>query len=499
MTAEASNVRESKAAEEPAVRFHPAVFVGFLILCLIVGYPGRLNEDSFAQLMGAANQTYLNDLHSPFVTWMWSIPAAATGQPAGALVVNSLLLSLYAAVVPIRLPREFKAVLALVLETLFKLFLAAWASLISKDVVLVALLLAALAAGQLAGKGARRRPWLWAGAACLALSLMIRPSNFVMLAVAVALFLPAVVRSVRSYFVIAAVAAFLLALSVPFYLAANRWLFGARSGHVETQLLLFDAAGISVATGTNQFARLPGWPTDRLPPPADCYTPMQAATMTPWGRCTNYWLAQEQVVARHGRHTIGLWWLRTIVANPLAYARHRAAFSAKLLDARTLYLPPGTRTPPVWKMTGRDIPALNSDGRAGHFARAAAGRPEAAAIQWWRPNRLQLLYLGAAFTLHSHRRTDIVALAACLLVVGAAWRRRRQAKPVLLSATLAGAIGVGNAAMHFALGVAAQQRYLLPTFCCALVALIAYLRAPRPVATLDGSSRDCVPEQPPDR
>lgn len=470
------------------MRFHPGIFVGFLILCLIVGYPGRLNEDSFAQLLGAANRAYLNDLHSPFVTWLWSLPTAVAGQPAGALVVNALLLSIYGAVVPVRLPRESRAIFALVLETVFKLFLAAWASLISKDVVLIALLLAALAAAQLAGTGPRHRPWLFAGAACLALSLMVRPSNFVMLAVATALFLPAVVRSVRAYFVLAAGTAFLLALSVPFYMAANRWVFGAGSGHVETQLLLFDAAGISVATGSNQFARLPGWPTDQLPPPADCFTSVHAGTMTPWGRCTNYWLAQERVAAQHGRHKIGLWWLHTIVANPVAYAKHRSTFIANLLDARTLYLPPGTRWPPFWRLTARDIPALNSDGRASHFARVAGAMPEPRAFQWWRPNRFQILYIGAAYTLHGHRRTDIVALSVCVLVVGAGWWRRRQAKPVLLTATMAGAIGIGNAAMHFAVGVAAQQRYLLPTFCCAIFALIAYLRAPQ-LAAASGPSR----------
>src|SRR5687768_12738907 len=109
------------AAPEAAVRFSWLIFAMFLILCVAVNYPGRLNEDSLLQLVGAADRGLLTDLHSPLVTWIWSLPAPVLGQPAAALLVQSLLLACYAAMVPAALPRDARGVAALAIETVFKL------------------------------------------------------------------------------------------------------------------------------------------------------------------------------------------------------------------------------------------------------------------------------------------------------------------------------------------------------------------------------------------
>src|SRR5688572_27456415 len=57
------------------VRFSALLFTAFLIAAFGINYPGRMNEDSLWQFIGWANPEQMNDLHSPFVTWMWSLPA----------------------------------------------------------------------------------------------------------------------------------------------------------------------------------------------------------------------------------------------------------------------------------------------------------------------------------------------------------------------------------------------------------------------------------------
>ena len=61
------------AREAPGVRFQPLVFIAFTLLAVMTNYPGRLNEDSLGQLIGAANPLFLTDHHSPTVTWLWSL------------------------------------------------------------------------------------------------------------------------------------------------------------------------------------------------------------------------------------------------------------------------------------------------------------------------------------------------------------------------------------------------------------------------------------------
>lgn len=455
-------------APEPPARFSWLVFALFLILCVAVNYPGRVNEDSLQQLAGAADRASRTDLHSPLVAWIWGLPAPLLGQPAGALLVQSLLLAFYAAMVPAALPRDLRGVAALAMETVFKLALVVSAGFIIKDMLLVGLLLAGLAALQ--------RRWTAAAAGLLALALFVRPTNFVMVGIAAALVLALHARTFRTYAVALAVSAALLLISLPVYFGFNRYVARARPGHAEIQLYLFDSAGISARTGKDLYADLEPWPKG-LPDPRLCYTASEAAIIAPWAKCSGYAEAGSTINAL-GPRVLPRWWLLNILSNPGAYAGHRLDFTAHLLDPRES----GRNHPVYGRLAGqpeRHLYALNRPDQAERFRTAAGGRIAADEIGWWRGNRAAGLFAGLGVLVFGFRWTEVFSLLACMAVVAAGFRRRWRGRPVPLAAPAAAALGIGNVAMHAWLGVASQDRYLFPTVCCAAFALGAALRARR--------------------
>ncbi len=460
-------------APEPRVRFSPLVFAAFLALCVAVNRPGRLNEDSVEQLAGAADRASLTDLHSPLVAWLWSLAAPLSGQPLSALLVQSLLLAFYAAMVPAALPRDPRGIAALALETVFKLALVVSAGFIIKDVLLVGLLLAALAAAQRARSAPAAGPWLAAAAVLLALALFVRPTNVVMVGIAAALVLALHARTFRAYFASLLGVGALLVIALSLYFGFNRYVARAQPGHAEIQLFLFDSAGISARTGKDLFAPLAPWPRG-LPDPRTCYTPSEAAIMAPWAKCAGYADAGRTINAL-GPRVLPRWWLANLLAHPSAYAGHRLAFTAHLLDPRE-----SGRSHPVYGRFAnpwqRHLYALNRPDQAARFDEAARGRLGERDIGWWRGNRAADLFAALGAFVFGFRWTEALGLAACAAVVAAGFRRRR---PLPFAASAAAALGLGNVAMHVLLGVASQDRYLLPTVCCAIFAMIAILRASR--------------------
>jgi len=211
------------------------------LLCLAVNWPGRLNEDSLQQFIGFCSPSDLSDLHSPIVTWLWSLPVAFARQPAAALLVQSTLLAAYAAVLPNPLPSEWRGLAILAAELAFKLSLVVLAGFIIKDVVLVGLLLVALATLQRSRSSERPVPWIFLSLILLALSLFVRPFNFIILGVAAALFLPLALQRWRHYPAALAAACILFSLSLPLYSSFNRYVAKARPGHAEVQLFLREA------------------------------------------------------------------------------------------------------------------------------------------------------------------------------------------------------------------------------------------------------------------
>jgi hypothetical protein len=440
----------------------------FLLLAIACNYPGRLNIDSVEQLSGAADIGSLTNWHSPLVTWLWSLPSAWIGQPAGALLVQSALFAFYAAVRPARIAWSPFSGAYLIVELLFKLVLIAWCGVILKDVLLTGVTLALIGAFQLARSGQHSVKWFVACAFLLLVAAFVRPTNFLILLVLAAFLLLFLVRTRRSYWgALAGAAAVSLAL-LPANQVLNR-LVGAWETYPEQQLLLFDLGGISATTGNNLFAQIPGWPSN-LPPPRDCYTPRLWDNFAPWGRCSGYSAAYVQSRARGGFSPTAWVWARGVASHPVAYLRHRGLHTFHTLEAFP------QRPSGIFRA---DDPRsqwtpVNSKPRQAQLARRLVElKADPGLFSLWRENitiqpftRLSHLLLGRFFA-------PAAALAVCLTMMGVALARLRRGRRIDPAIVLAAGIGLGNTAMIFAFGVAASARYLLPLmFCTAAGALI---------------------------
>ncbi|HEY0412272.1 MAG TPA: hypothetical protein VGD66_03925 [Allosphingosinicella sp.] len=443
------------------MRFSPVVFVLFALACFAWNYPGQLNVDSVEQLVGMADPRYLNDWHSPLVGWIWTLAAPWLGEPAAATAVHSLLLAFFAATVPVQRGRSAFERSLTGFEILLKLSLLTMAGTILKDIMLAALLLGFLACLQLVPNARRPRAWLGGAALFLALALTVRPPNFLMAVFAIALFMALYVRSARAWAAWVAPLSAILALALPVAAGINAGLFHAENGHAEKQLILFDAAAIAAATGKPVFEELPGWPKAGLPPPAACYEVVEWDSLAPWGRCPGYSAAFDTVEWQHGRRTTFGWWARAILRHPAAYARHRLAFA--------LY----TIGPATSLSASRVPPPLNSEAQRTDLRRVVGGRMDERRFQIW------IDRTPSATAALDRALVSIVpwlpglALAACLGLFAGAVRARRAGRRWDLTAALAAAFGLGNAAMLTLTGVSSSERYMLPAIVLAAAGLIA--------------------------
>lgn len=460
---------------EPAVRFSAAAFGIFFLSCLAVNWPGRLNEDSLEQFIGFQNPIMLGDLHSPLVTYLWSLAAPFVKQPAAALIVQSALLSFYAAMLPSPLPRRGAALVAAVAEAVVKLSLVILAGFVIKDVLLVGLLLAALACLQRAGAPPGSTRWFVAAAVLFLLSLVVRPTNFFMMVIAALVVVPLAARTWRGRGLALSAALALLASSLPVYAAFNAYVAKARKDHAEIQLFLFDGAGISARTGRDLTAGLPGWPAG-LPDPRRCYRPSEAAIIAPWSPCRGYAEAGLAVYARGRRHMIA-WWLRNIARHPLAYVSHRLDYASNLIDPVGASLGHPVYSAAAADRPGRYLYALNAPRHAGRLEAATAGRLSPGRFLVWREGTAARSFAHLTNLILGFRGTPAIALLASLLLLGWTWLLHLRGRPLPpLTIPVAASLAAGNFLMHAVAGVASQERYLHPTIFCAAFALLVALR-----------------------
>lgn len=469
-------VSQARANPErsPAARFSPFWFLLVFAAIWLVNHPGRVNADSLEQLVGAAYPEFRTDWHSPIVGWLWQIPAPLLGQPSAALLVQAVLVAFGAAVLPAGGKTDWRSLAALALDIGLKAALVALAGAISKDILLAALLLAATGAYRLSRGSARRGPWLGATAALLLFSALVRSPNILMFALAAALALPFFGSGRRQYFTrLGTICVALLAGA-----AIGGWLVGsvlrARPVHPEAQVVLFDIAGVSVQSGDNLFPRMPGWPGMALPRLETCYDPALWDNFAPWGRCRHYLLATRTAVERVGESRFAGWWLDELLAHPAAYARHRIAYMRITLGS-------GITGPPRLAVYGGPS-ALNGTGNEAALRYAAHGRIAASYFQTWDDRTMPLALAYAPLLMLWWPGLCAVALLACLLMLGAAfrWRRRGVAIDPLIPA--AAALGIGNVVTMLVFGAASSPRYFTPLLLAAYLAGSALLRSRAPPA-----------------
>ncbi|MGE3747047.1 MAG: hypothetical protein AB7G25_15275 [Sphingomonadaceae bacterium] len=459
------------------VRFSPSVFGAFLLLALAVNYPGRLNPDSFKQLLESLGFRPLDDWHGPVVTWLWSLPGPLLGQPTGALLIQCVCFAFFAAVLPLPRERGFKSSAMLTAEVLFRLALVAIAGIVIKDALLAGMLLALIATVQLARSSAMTTTWRTVSIGLFILCLLVRPTNFLMFLMAFALIGMFLFRTVRGYVLAMGVAAILLVSMVPITAVINRDLLNARNSRAEKQLIVFDIAGISHGTRENKFLTLEEWPSG-LPDPIGCYNPKLwdpffSKNHPIWSKspCNGYADIFNGVSDRTGGLTG--WWVGQILSNPFAYARHRVAYSRKLMGTHQhiiVHEPPYSDT-----MNRNDDPRFYTkrygrDTVPGDFDQLAT----------WNNDLGLKPFAKLSSLLFAQKYGYKIALVVCLILFGWNLRKHFKRREVNLMVPLVAAVGIGNVGMLVFFGVASEGRYLVPTICCACVAALLALR---PVAS----------------
>jgi len=226
----------------------------------------------------------------------------------------------------------------------------------------------------------------------------------------------------------------------------------ASHANIESALMIFDVAGISTASRSDLFAEIPGWPTQSLPRPWDCYNPYYWDQFK-WGKCGRYFdLFNARVSNRYA------FWVDAILSHPRAYLLHRARYVYR--DLRS----------PAPVATFRSPDAVNTaSAEAQMFGAFTHGIDMRGQFQLWRPTAAsRIIELIAALVFS--RPAGLVQIAACFVVVFFGIGKGRGA--IDKSMLMAGGIGVANILLMAVLGVSALGRYLLPSYVCGFLILM---------------------------
>ncbi|MGY4397491.1 hypothetical protein ACVWZA_002685 [Sphingomonas sp. UYAg733] len=449
---------EAPRFTDPALGFYWPVGVLFATICFAIGYPGRLNQDSLYSVITMTSPGELGNWHSATLGWLWSLPGPLLGQPAGGLLIQSILFGLFAGFLPRTLP-TMRGRLTLALELLFRLTLAGSFGYLGKDIVTVATLLIAV---QLIRYGLHVRLG-YAHYIALALlvlfMLLIKAPNFLTFVLCIAMLLPFAVRSPKIYGAVVAVALLMGLLAVPLNRVVDRALFHAKDMHPDKQLVIFDLAAISLRTGTNAFAKVPGWPAAKLPPIGKCFMPNMWDPFAPWGPCAGYSAAYDPLDGPLTRR-----WATEIVSHPIAYAQHRLTYAGYLLRSQDHA---------TWGIAGVAVNDTASPIGALEMSemmtRLRANRP----VQLWQTRPADQPFQWLETGLLRYPKVQSVAMIGSLAILLLCGLRRREG--IRLGALLPAGLALGNFGMLVVFGVADPVRYLLPTICLFYVALLALL------------------------
>lgn len=442
------------------------VYALLVTVAWVVNFPGRLNPDSVDML----TQVHINDYddwHAPVVTLIWSVFEPAMRQPSAALLMQSLLMFVYPAIVATGNYSRRSRLFNVTLFAGWVIFLAALISVtgqIVKDLVLVALVLCLLVPLELSSRPNPERKWWPALAVLLMLIFLVRPTNFPMLAIAGIIWTFFAVKGSWTRVKVAVAVIAVCAASLVVSPAVNRGLLGAQNAMTERSLIVFDVAGISVNLKRDLFAELPGWPDNQLAKPWDCYTATSWDSFQ-WGDCRGYSQRLKSIMEKDGTAFVVRWWLKAVVSHPIAYLQHRLAYSYAMLRHMN---PVSTLDAPYAVNTPSRLNELYSS-----FSRNVDMRDY---FQLWNPVTAYIPFGWAAALVFS-RPVAGLSFVFCGFSLLWAWYRGKKGPATDSVAVISSAIGLANVATLAVFGIASEGRYLILTVVCAAVALWRIARA----------------------
>lgn len=307
-----------RLGRDTAAAIAAAVLLTASIGLSLAYWPGVMSWDSIRQY-GQALSGRFDDWHPPMMEAIWRRLLVFGGGPSPMLVFQ---LGLYGAgfglLVGWALRRRRPALaLALAASSLMPVFIATVAAVI-KDSLMAALLLAA--AGLLAWrKDGRDLPLRLAAGALIGLAATMRFNAFLAGAPLLVALLPERLHAGRLTMIAAGAAAMaVLLLPMP---VANR-LLGAERSDPQLSQVIFDLGGITEHTRRSAFPPLPV--KDPVSANDDCYTPVRWDLYAVWAEdvCpVGFEAVRQAFQARRVSPT--LYWVKTILSHPIAYALHR--------------------------------------------------------------------------------------------------------------------------------------------------------------------------------
>jgi hypothetical protein len=304
---------------------------------LFAGFPGVANDDSDSQYAQAVDHRF-NDWHPPIMAWLWSIFRLLADGNGPMFCFHVACYWLGFGLIAVALSRAGRPLAAwgIIGVALFPPFLMMNINIL-KDVGLAVTFLAAFAALFRYRIADRRVP-----AAVVAISVVLLfygtlvRGNAVFGAAPLLAYLinPQWLGRPWRVLVFSAPAAMLL---VPVSAVFNHNVLYATSLGIVRSLQIFDMTGIAFYSGdVSIFGAGHSFTRQDV---ESCYTPIQWDTLSPWGECRFFWnrlavsrdlrevekLAPMDAMAARPNPNLPHYWVASIIAHPLAYARHRLA------------------------------------------------------------------------------------------------------------------------------------------------------------------------------
>jgi hypothetical protein len=430
---------------------------------LFVGFPGVANDDSDSQYAQAVDR-HFNDWHPPIMAWLWSVFRLLADGNGPMFCFHVACYWLGFGLIAVALSRAGRPLAAwgIIGVGLFPPFLMMNFNIL-KDVGLAVTFLAAFAALFWYRIADRRAP-----AAVVAISIVLLVYGTLVRSNAVFGVVPLLAYLINPQWLgrpwrLLVFSAPVAMSIVPVSSLFNHNVLNASSVRIIRSLEIFDMTGIAFHSGDmsvfgpgNSFTRQDV---------ESCYTPIQWDTLSPWGECRFFWnrlaisgdlrkveeLAPMDAMEARPNPDLTNHWVASIIAHPLAYARHRLAhFSSE-----------------IYFLAQSDHSNVVAFGAPmGEAARDAAALP----MQREPPYLMLYVVLQTpAFWL---------AIGACLLVLLAPANSVR--RPAGLEAALALVMsGLLYTCAYLIVGVATDVRYQFWSMVATFTALVISLSGPR--------------------
>jgi hypothetical protein len=449
-----SETCEQKSPEHETRSFW-ILYLALVAIAFAANFPGRANSDTVGMFLEATDLIRLDDWHSPFITFVYGFLGPLFGYPAGGLVAQSFLLMAWPALIGAKIGaarlHPIVAVAAYVAWGLVCALFIALSGQIIKDMLLVSFMSFFLFLEMQKKRGPEI---ILLKLICVLGIILIRPVNGALILPALAVKLLLSEGKRKGLILLSALAVTIaVSIAVP---PMSRILFGAQKANPEFSVIVFDMGGISTNLHENLFRELDSKMS--YPDPWTCYAPNSSYVFM-WGRCKQYF---EIFTGRNAQITA--LWKRSIMHHPIAYLRHRADFAVKLLDLDG---------------SGRDgiitsFPLFDGGITNTPQGMAAFGKFGPATLQLWHPtiafdpfgrfwNGVYATFLGFPATW-----CILIFISIVLAFVGTATRRKKLVMMV-------GVFGLSNVVLFIFLGPENTQRYLLPTWFCAVADLTLVL------------------------